>query len=61
MAPHLDQQLREQIDLMTKNLLVKLLHWQTARKLQFIVSFVYIACSAQSPIHIVGNEADHEL
>jgi hypothetical protein len=48
-------------DLMTKSLLVKLLHWQTAQKLQFIVSFVHITCLAQSPIHIVGNEADYEL
>src|SRR5882762_2816527 len=48
-------------NLMTKSLLVKLLHWQTARKLQFIMSFIYIACSAQSPIHIISNEADHGL
>ena len=48
-------------DVMMKSLLMKLLHWQTARKLQFIMSFIYIACSAQSPIHIISNEADHGL
>ena len=64
MAPPLDQQLREYIvswQFDDKKPARELLHWQTAQKLQFIMSFVYIACSAQSPIHIVGNKEDHEL
>ena len=48
-------------DLMTKSLLVKLLHWKTAQRLQFIMSFTNIACSAQSPIYTISNKPDHKL
>jgi|SRR5882762_1720884 len=45
-------------DLMMKNLPVKLLHWQTTLKPQFMISFVSITCLAQSPICTSDNKAD---